>query len=162
MKITLSRSQWEGIGKKAGWIKEADAASDKVDVSALKKEIIDTVFVPYQQIQPTIQGLLKKDDRYVGNSSYLYKTLYHIYEYMRSALPQKYHYIMNDGAWARLVSALEAYFPATQGGVLNFGFDPKYANDERIQGMFVEALNAMKNVADAFTTWENTVKGWQA
>lgn len=28
MKITLSRSQWEGIGKKAGWMKKAMGAPE--------------------------------------------------------------------------------------------------------------------------------------
>ena len=29
MKITLSKSQWEGIGKKAGWVKTAQGRMDR-------------------------------------------------------------------------------------------------------------------------------------
>jgi hypothetical protein len=38
MKITLSKSQWEQMGKKAGWIKKADAQFDADIDAKLKKE----------------------------------------------------------------------------------------------------------------------------
>ena len=41
MKITLSKSQWEGIGKKAGWINEAKKKGKKVNPWAVCHTTVD-------------------------------------------------------------------------------------------------------------------------
>ena len=45
MKIKLSKSQWEGIGKKAGWIKTADKISDCCSAPA-SGEMVDMGICP--------------------------------------------------------------------------------------------------------------------
>lgn len=57
MKITLSKSQWEVIGKKAGWMKKADIrpANENPDFGGIGTDIDETTGITKDQMKSYVR-----------------------------------------------------------------------------------------------------------
>jgi hypothetical protein len=75
MKIKLSKSQWEAVGQKAGWIKKAELWADKgVDNGSLPEGEVPATA---QEIHPVPQDIKKYDRMNLATALYWYCADYH-------------------------------------------------------------------------------------
>lgn len=143
MKIKLSKSQWEGIGKKAGWIKLAQGRMDRNELESdiNKQQIIEKTYRTraLEELFTSIGG-----NRFKSSSGDIKKD--HV-EIRTEALGTAYIQVSYDEG--RDVIRIEKYYDNETlqneyGEIMNLPFKPHEPDKTKMMNNVKEIINRMK------------------